>query len=78
MRVPIRCYWLAFKRDLKMFFTRCDYCRSFGAYPCSLAASSKVNNYTVLAKLCTLCQIKVNRRLSVVPAHVISKDEIVW
>jgi hypothetical protein len=57
-RNHLRFYWLVFLRDLKQAFTKCQHCRSLGAYPCSICAC---------IPLCTHCQreesVKLSKRL---------------
>ena len=50
----LRAYWLVFCRNLKQLFTKCENCKCFGAYPCSIAG---------LKILCTDCQRMESRRL---------------
>ncbi len=53
LRVKIRCMWLAFLRDVKVWFTKCAQCGTYGAYACSLCAGKK---------LCTECQLLENAK----------------
>lgn len=54
MRNKIRCLFLAFLRDVKVAFTRCEHCGVFGADACSIARCKK---------LCGQCQVEVHNRL---------------